>query len=92
MARNSQNRHHRRRSPAQNRPLRVGELVPDLLARYGLSLPEDSLPEDSLPEDSLPEDLPGASDPIVAEKSARLSGRSLPLFDSLPADGTYERA
>jgi hypothetical protein len=79
MARTS---HHRRRSPTENRPLRVGELVPDLLARYGLSLPEDSLPED----------LPGDNDPIATEESAGPSGRSLPLFDSLPADGTYERA
>jgi len=82
MSRTSQHRHHRRRSPAENRPLQVGELVPDLLARYGLSLPEDSSLED-FPEDS---------DPIAPEKSSGRSGRSLPLFDSLPADGTYERA
>lgn len=85
MARTSQHRHHRRRSPAENRPLQVGELVPDLLARYGLALPEESSLED-FPGD------PGGSDPIAAEKSSGRSGRSLPLFDSLPADGTYERA
>ena len=82
MARTAQHRHNRRRSPAENRPLRVSELVPDLLARYGLSLPEDSLPED----------LPGGNDPIATEESTRPPGRSLPLFDALPADGTYERA
>ena len=82
MARTSQHRHNRRRSPAQNRPLRVGELVPDLLARYGLSLPDDS---------SL-EDLPAESAPVATEESTGPSGRSLPLFDSLPTDGTYERA
>ena len=81
MARTAQNRHHRRRSPAENRPLRVGELVPDLLARYGLSLPVDSSTED-FPKDSAP---------IAPEKFSGRSGRSLPLFDSLPADGAYER-
>jgi len=82
MARYAQKRHNRRRSPAQNRPLRVGEIIPDLLARYGLSLPDDSLPED----------LPGGNDPIATEETTEPSGRSLPLFDSLPANGTYERA
>ena len=82
MARTSQHRYHRRRSPAENRPLQVGELVPDLLARYGLALPKES---------SL-EELGGGNDPIAPEKSPGRSGRSLPLFDSLPADGTYERA
>jgi hypothetical protein len=82
MARTSLHRHHRRRSPAENRPLQVGELVPDLLARYGLSLPEDSSIED----------VPAERDRVATEKSTGPSGRSLPLFDSLPADGTYERA